>query len=265
MHAHRPLALSALAALSVLLVAALPSGASAQRAQRWMAGATYEFSQQGAALGATVGYALSDAVALSASASGSGFTFTQRACVAYSIDTFALLRGSFFYVGDEHREANFILAQRGEVTVGPTVSLGRRLRFEATVRAGVRWLEVETQVDEVVSEEVASRRRFYGCGDFYSGRSRPSAPFDLDAPTTLTSSAVGGLVTLGFGLSYEIYEGWRVFGHVHSRSYFYGGARFRVRDPDQAGMGSAVLRLRDHAPDLDYRVQVGLRAPLSFG
>ena len=252
-------------ALSVALVAGL---AQAQRptpsppAHKLYVGGTLDASTRGASYGASVAYALTPAFELSAHAAMAGTRSTQNGCLAYDLDSIALLTLSRFYFGEGHREANFDLRQRGEASLGALVRSPGRLSFVSSVRAGVRWLGVTAEVDEVVSREARARWPFFGCGTDTRGAARHTGARELERPASFATAVTGAFAVLGAGVGYHLPGGWRLDAQLQSRHYFYGDTGFRIRDPRAPGRGSVVLPVRRSAPATQYVARLAVSAPL---
>ena len=228
------------------------------RASPWSVGLGVETNRTGTAAGPLLAYRLTDFVEVDAQVLLGELSFPQIGCLAYDADTVALLRASYLYFGDDRREANLIVRQEAEVSTGVSLLLGGTARLELALRGGLRRLRVESQVDEVLTDAVARRQRYYGCGEFYVGRVRPSGPRDLDSSQVFHSRATVAFADVNVGGRIRVTRGVHAFVRFSTRWHYYGGTRFRARDPRAAQSSSIVLPLRGHAPRGEYRARLGL-------
>ena len=226
-------------------------------------GLVFDFSRSGQSLGPMISYTLSSNLTLAAQAMFSNMAFPQLMCLVTSIDTLALVRGSQFYFGDDHREANLIVGTRHEFSAGLDYGVGDRIRFTSSLRLGLRSIKTLAEVDEELTPEAARRRQIFGCGDFFIGTPKFGGPQELQRPTSFETSAITGVIGFGSGIETTVLERFRLGLQLQVRRNLYGNTRFRVRDTRQPGMGSEILRLVDHAPLVQWQMQVRLLAPLA--
>lgn len=226
------------------------------------AGLNFDVSRSGQSLGPIVSYRLGDHISLSAQASISNMSFPQLMCLVTSIDTLALVRGSQFYFGDDHREANLIVRDRNEFSIGSDIGIGSKVRFTSSLRVGLRTIRVFAEVDEEITPEAARRQTIFGCGDFFIGTPKYGGPQNLQEPTIFESSATTGFVLFGSGLETQLLKTLRAGVQLLLKQNLYGNTRFRIRDTRLPGMGSDILKLSDHAPISQWRIQFRILAPL---
>lgn len=224
---------------------------------RTYAGLSLELTGRGTAIGALATYRLAGALTAFGELRYSGVEYPQVKCLAVAADTVALLDGSQYYLGDRHYVSNLIARERGEALVGVRLAGGGRFKFLASLAGGYRVQDVRSEV-----EGFAQGRSIFGCGNLGVDPERASGPVELQQPEVFESRAGSGVAALGVGVEVAWRRGVRTSVQLVSRHYFYGDARFRVRDPRQPGNGSAVLRLRDHAADDELRLRASVLVPL---
>ena len=247
---------SLLACLVLVLMCTV--GWAQQKASPWYGGVTLETAgRRGFAAGLTANYQIKRGFAATAELRWSGIDYPQVKCLATDIDTLALLSGSQYYLGDEHYVSNLVSADRAEALAGVRLAGGGRFKFLVSFQLGYRLQQIRSEVSS--SPQV---RSIFGCGSLGIDENGPSGPRELSVADVFESTAGSGVGAFGLGLQYDWASGLRTSLQLMSRHYFYGDARFRVRDPRQPGNGSQILRLRDHAASNEIRLQASLLVPL---
>ncbi len=236
--------------------------AQSDKSPRLYGGLALDASTTGYGLAATISYELADGLSLLAQGGLSGFEFPQIMCVVTAIDTIALIRGSQFYFGDDYHEANLIVRDRAETSIGTRIAVGDRYKFISSLQLGLRMVATEAQVDEGITPEAARKQTVFGCGAFHNGLPEPRDPQRLAQPAVFTTNSSSGFLQFGAGVSTLLRSNWQLQVQVLSRHNLYGNTRFQIRDPREPGRGSTALLLREHAPLTQWRVQLSILAPL---
>ncbi len=260
-HLYRPLGVVLTCVMFCLTLRVDAQLVSSTAPYSFHVGLAYQRNTTGFSVSSTAGYRLAKGLEAVVQGSFSNYEFSKVRCLAFDLDTIALLPGSLFYLGDDQRDANVYFRQRAELLSGINVTVGDRVRFVSSLRFGASWIAMESEVDSRTYAPVV-RHPGLECGEPFQDSNRPTGPIAVVDPFNFTTNAVAGVMSIGIGVETLTNQDWRIYAMLHNRQLIYGSTQFLVYDPRRQGFGSIAQRIRDHAPSSEFRVEVGVMVPL---